>query len=141
MPRFLIWILLGPWSVLVADAATTGRGYDMDYGPFLDYTVQWQTSDTVNKGVTVKLAAGTNTAAVLFDTATLQYVAGWTGWLDLSKTHLATYKGEDNSASYHGRAPSVNCQAGPPSRHPCSYHKRGEFAMAFARPGRPAAHR
>jgi hypothetical protein len=49
----------------------------------------------VNKGITVTLHAGTNVGAVLFDTETLSYSAGWTGgWLDLSKTHLATYKGE-----------------------------------------------
>ena len=72
----------------------TGRGFDMDYGPFLNYTVQL-TNETVTKGVTVKLAAGTNTSAVLFDTEALRYAAGWIGgWLDLSKTHLTTYKGE-----------------------------------------------
>jgi len=68
----------------------------MDYGPALAYTVQLGgTNDFVSKGVTVTLRAGTNTGAVLFDTETLRYAAGWTGgWLDLSKTHLATYKGE-----------------------------------------------
>jgi hypothetical protein len=95
MFRSLVWLLIGSLPVLVVRAAMTGRGYDMDYGPFLDYTVQLTTNEAVTKGVTVKLAAGTNTAAILFDTETLRYAAGWTGgWLDLSKTHLTTYKGE-----------------------------------------------
>jgi glucose/arabinose dehydrogenase len=74
--------------------AATGRGYDMDYGPFLSYTVQ-STNLTVTKAVTVRLTAGTNSGTIVFDTETLSYAAGWTGgWLDLSKTHLSTYKGE-----------------------------------------------
>lgn len=77
-----------------ASAAITGRGSDMDYGPFLNYTVQL-TNEVVTKGVTVKLSVGTQTGTLLFDTETLRYAAGWTdGWLDLSKTHLTTYKGE-----------------------------------------------
>jgi glucose/arabinose dehydrogenase len=80
----------------MAHAATLRPGYDMDYGSALAYTVQLGgTNDFVGKGVTVTLRAGTNIGAVLFDTETLRYAAGWTdGWLDLSKTHLATYKGE-----------------------------------------------
>jgi hypothetical protein len=76
--------------------ASVRPGYDMNYGPFLGYTVQLAgTNECVNKGITVTLRAGTNVGAVLFDTETLSYAAGWTGgWLDLSKTHLATYKGE-----------------------------------------------
>ena len=70
-----------------------GRGFDMNYGSFIAYTVQL-TNETVTKGVTVKLQAGTNTGAVVFDTETWRYAAGWIrGWLDLSTTHLATYKG------------------------------------------------
>jgi hypothetical protein len=83
---------LAAWSALGA-----ARGVDMDYGPFLSYTVQLSasTNHAIPKGVTVRLRAGTNSGAVLFDTETLSYAAGWTGgWLDLSKTHLATYKGE-----------------------------------------------
>jgi hypothetical protein len=90
------WVvsLLSVVCLFTASAAMTGRGFDMDYGPFLNYTVQL-TNETVTKGVTVKLAAGTNMGAVLFDTETLRYAAGWSGgWLDLSKTHLSTYKGE-----------------------------------------------
>ena len=86
----LLCLLIGP---LILRAAT-GRGFNMDYGPALSYTVQ-STQETVTKAVTVQLQAGTNVGAVLFDTETLRYAAGWTeGWLDLSKTHLATYKGE-----------------------------------------------
>lgn len=80
-------------SLLAAHAATTGRGYDMDYGPFFDYTIQTK-NETVSKGVTVKVSDGVNTGAILFDTETFRYAAGWTGgWLDLSTTHLASYKG------------------------------------------------
>ena len=82
------------FSLWAAHGATAGRGFDMDYGPFLDYTVQL-TNEVVTKAVTVRLSAGTNTAAIVFDTESVRYAAGWTGgWLDLSKTHLATYKGE-----------------------------------------------
>jgi hypothetical protein len=90
-PLLIISTLLG-----AAHAAAPRAGYDMDYGPALAYTVQLGgTNDFVSKGVTVTLRAGTNTGAVLFDMETLNYTAGWTGgWLDLSKTHLTTYKGE-----------------------------------------------
>src|SRR5689334_6727170 len=82
-------------SVLsVAAQPATGRGFDMDYGPLLDYTVQ-SSNEVVSKGITIRLGSGTNRAAMLFDTDTLRFAAGWTGgWLDLSKTHLTTYKGE-----------------------------------------------
>jgi len=93
MRRCLVSLLVVVCA-FAARAAITGRGFDMDYGPFLDYTVQL-TNEAVSKGVTVKLAAGTHAGAILFDTETLRYAAGWTGgWLDLSKTHLTTYKGE-----------------------------------------------
>lgn len=78
---------------VTSNAAMTGRGFDMNYGPFLASTVQL-TNEAVTKGVTVRLQAGTNSGAVLFDTETLRYAAGWSGgWLDLSNTHLATSKG------------------------------------------------
>jgi len=89
-----LFIILSEFIALFANAAGIGRGFDMDYGPFLNYSVQF-TNEAVSKGITVKLRAGAHSGAVLFDTETLRYVAGWTGgWLDLSKTHLATYKGE-----------------------------------------------
>src|SRR6185295_7225758 len=95
MLRFVVWMFVGAGPALLASAATTGRGYDMDYGPFLDYTVQLATNNVVTKGVTVRFGRGADSAAILFDTETLRYAAGWTGgWLNVSTTHLATYKGE-----------------------------------------------
>jgi hypothetical protein len=93
--RFFSLLVLSA-LLCAAHSAAPRPGYDMDYGPALAYTVQLGgTNDFVSKGVTVALRAGTNIGAVLFDTETLHYAAGWTGgWLDLSKTHLATYKGE-----------------------------------------------
>ncbi len=68
-------------------------GTFMDYGPALSYTVELP-SETVCKGVTVKVSAGDSRGAILFDTETFRYAAGWTaGWLDLSTTHLSSYKG------------------------------------------------
>ena len=94
MCRVVLVVIVSELIALLANGASLGRGFDMDYGPFLDYTVQ-SSNETVTKGITVKLQAGTNSGAVLFDTETLRYAAGWAdGWLDLSKTHLATYKGE-----------------------------------------------
>lgn len=96
MHRHLFSMIVVCCGVLFVRGASSRPGYDMDYGSFLDYTVQLAgTNECVSKGITVQLHAGTNTGAVLFDTETLSYAAGWTGgWLDLSKTHLATYKGE-----------------------------------------------
>src|SRR4051812_35616607 len=75
-------------------AAVPMRGVDMNYGPFLCYTVQ-SSNETTCKGITVLLGAGTNRAAIVFDTDTLRYATAWSGgWLNLSKTHLATEKGE-----------------------------------------------
>ena len=92
--RCLLALLALGLSLSGTRAAGPRPGYDMDYGPFLAYTVQL-TNEAVTKGVTVTLRAATNAAAVLFDTETLRYAAGWTGgWLDLSKTHLTTSKGE-----------------------------------------------
>lgn len=91
----LMWIVLSLCALAAGTHAAVPRpGHDMEYGPFLAYTVQL-TNEAVTKGVTVHLRAGTNVAAVLFDTETMRYAAGWTGgWLDLGKTHLASYKGE-----------------------------------------------
>lgn len=72
----------------------------MDYGPFLSYTVATrpgltQAADHLAvKGIVVKVD-GTN-AAVCFDTDTLRMAGGWTGgFLDVSRTHLDSYKGND----------------------------------------------
>jgi hypothetical protein len=86
--RFAFFIALVAWPALGA----VGRGFDMDYGPALNYTVQWP-SNYVGKGVTVRLMQGTNVASALFDTERGEFVAAWRGWLDLSKTHLTSYKG------------------------------------------------
>src|SRR5687767_11090112 len=96
MDRHCILVIVFGCGVLLGRGASVRPGYDMDYGPFLNYTVQLGgTNEVVAKGITVTLRAGTNTGSILFDTETLSYAAGWTGgWLDLSKTHLATYKGE-----------------------------------------------
>ena len=94
MIRIVLLAALSLTAVDQAAAQRTGRGFDMDYGPALAYTVE-ATNETVIKGVTVRLSVGTNVGAVLFDTETLRYAAAWSdGWLDLSKTHLTSYKGE-----------------------------------------------
>ncbi len=73
-------------------------GLNTDYGPFLSYTVARDAKspagrDTVPKGIAIKLGQP-NEAAVLFDTDTLRIASAWTGgFLDITKTHLATYKG------------------------------------------------
>jgi len=71
----------------------------MDYGSMLTYTVGLrETPGKTNanlalKGVCIRLGPS-NAAAICFDTDLLRYYAGWTGgFLDLSKTHLTTYKG------------------------------------------------
>jgi glucose/arabinose dehydrogenase len=69
----------------------------MDYGPFLTYTVDCNPKQPEQnlalKGITIHLGQ-TNEAAVCFDTDLMRYAAGWTdGFLDLSQTHLTTYKG------------------------------------------------
>ena len=85
-------------------------GREMDYGPFLsgsldrDKTVSEKNSKESTeqdgphpnalaaKAINVRLGDGV--AGVAFDTDLLRYAAGWTGgFLDLSKTHLATLKG------------------------------------------------
>ena len=79
-------------------AAGFGKGSRMDYGPFLTYTISADRNATQSgnylavKGIAFQLD-GTN-AAVCFDTDTLRMAAGWTGgFLDLSGTHLDSYKG------------------------------------------------
>jgi hypothetical protein len=92
-PRMLRFIAL-MFLALTVRAAVPTRGADMNYGPFLGYTIQ-SSNETTCKGITVSLNAGTNRAAVVFDTDTLRYATAWSdGWLDLSKTHLTTEKGE-----------------------------------------------
>src|SRR5262245_39010317 len=78
---------------------TAPRREAMEYGSMLTYTVGLkQTTGKTNanialKGVCLRLGSS-NEASVCFDTDLLRYYAGWTGgFLDLSKTHLTTYKG------------------------------------------------
>jgi hypothetical protein len=89
------------------------HGLDMDYGPFLCYSVlkpgapakplatkptsnllplPWNPDELIaHRGITVKLS---NNAAICFDADTMRYAAAWTGgWLDLSRSHLANEKG------------------------------------------------
>ena len=79
-------------------AKGTGRGYRMDYGPVLGYTINCRNFDesrldnVVLKALAIQLA--TNEATVCFDTELLRYAAGWTGgFLDISHTHLDSAKG------------------------------------------------
>ncbi|HEU0009856.1 MAG TPA: DUF6797 domain-containing protein [Verrucomicrobiae bacterium] len=71
----------------------------MDYSSMLTYTVGLRdapgksNANLALKGVCIRLGPS-NAAAVCFDTDLLRYYAGWTGgFLDLSKTHLTSYKG------------------------------------------------
>ena len=74
----------------------------MDYGPFLCYTVNCKTSSNapdnlVLKGIAIRVGA-TNEATVCFDTELMRYAAGWTGgFLNISNTHLNTYKGSQEA--------------------------------------------
>jgi hypothetical protein len=76
-----------------------GRGYDMDYGSALSYTINCKKAGSsepenlVLKGVAVKLGQD---ASICFDTERLRYAAGWTnGFLDIYRTHLNSSKGSD----------------------------------------------
>jgi glucose/arabinose dehydrogenase len=74
----------------------------MDYGPFLSYTINCKTSSNapdnlVLKGIAIKVGAS-NEATVCFDTELMRYAAGWTGgFLNISNTHLNTYKGNQEA--------------------------------------------
>jgi hypothetical protein len=79
-------------------AKGTGRGYRMDYGPALGYTINCRNfnenrpDNLALKGLAIQLA--TNEATVCFDTELLRYAAGWSdGFLDISRTHLDSAKG------------------------------------------------
>ena len=69
----------------------------MDYGPVLAYTINCKqfTNKAAPDNVVLKgLAIRLGDANVCFDTELLHYAAGWTGgFLDISRTHLDTYKG------------------------------------------------
>lgn len=86
-----------------AGFAQSRAGSQMDYGPFLAYSVSEDPGpivkghkppvrvDIANKGLTIDVGNG---AAVCFDQDTCRMAAGWTGgFLNLSKTHQASLKG------------------------------------------------
>src|SRR5262245_43304663 len=104
-----VWVFLaiGHWTfhicaaeVAEAPAAKgTGRGYRMDYGPALAYTINCRNfgdarkDNLALKGLAIRLGSS-NEAAVCFDTELLRYGAGWSGgFLDISHTHLDSSKG------------------------------------------------
>jgi hypothetical protein len=106
------WVLLGclvigHWSLHLTAAEVaeappakgTGRGYRMDYGPALAYTINCRNfndhrpDNLALKGLAIRLGSS-NEATVCFDTELLRYGAGWTnGFLDISHTHLDSSKG------------------------------------------------
>ena len=78
-----------------------GRGYEMDYGSALSYTINCKQAGSrdpdnlVLKGVAVRVSKEP-LATICFDTELLRYAAGWTnGFLDISRTHLNSSKGTD----------------------------------------------
>src|SRR5437868_5119957 len=78
-----------------------GKGYEMDYGPALSYTINCRQpgstspDNLVLKAVAVHLP---NNACACFDTERLRYAAVWTnGFLDISRTHLNSSKGSDHA--------------------------------------------
>jgi glucose/arabinose dehydrogenase len=89
-----------PDSVPTPTSAKPTRGARMDFGPFLTSSLSLPPANAKEKippaiaykSINLKLGNG---AYVAFDTDLLRYAAGWTGdWLDLSKTHMTTMKGD-----------------------------------------------
>lgn len=77
-----------------------GPGARMDYGPFLSYTVSPRPGLTnaaehlAVKGLVLQVDGAR--AAVCFDTETLRLSGAWRGgFLDVSRSHLDSYKGSD----------------------------------------------
>jgi hypothetical protein len=90
-------------ALVPASWAQPAPGSQMDYGPFLAYSVSKDPGpivkgrkpparvDIANKGLTIDVGNG---AAVCFDEDTCRMAAGWIGgFLNLSKTHQASLKG------------------------------------------------
>src|SRR5262245_7106609 len=80
-----------------------GKGSNMDYGPFLSYTINCKTMVTKGsdnlalKGIAIKVG-GQDQATVCFDTELILDAAGWIGGvLESSKTHLTSYKGSQEA--------------------------------------------
>src|SRR5262245_18690707 len=83
-----------------ASSPARPRRVPMDYGSILTYTVGLPSApghsndNLALKGVCLRVGEG-GQGAVCFDTDLLRYYAGWTGgFLDLSRTHLTSYKGD-----------------------------------------------
>src|SRR5688572_22331247 len=107
--RALITLVFGLAGAVNSTAAAPAkpastRGYQMDYGPFLSYTINCKTGSNapdnlVLKGIAIKIGANNEHAAtVCFDTELMRYAAGWTGgFLNISNTHLNTYKGSEEA--------------------------------------------
>jgi len=99
---------------LAQDPKDSGKGADMDYGPFLSSTVARTKSEKdadilAFKGLTIKVGKD---AAVCYDTDLLRMAGAWTGgFLDLSFTHMATSKGLFPPRP--GAALKVGTKAGP----------------------------
>jgi hypothetical protein len=88
-----------PNTVRLTPGPQKGRGYEMDYGSALSYTINCkkpgssEPENLVLKGVAVRLGKD---ASICFDTERLRYAAGWTnGFLDIYRTHLNSSKGSD----------------------------------------------
>jgi hypothetical protein len=88
-----------PNAVRLTPGPRKGRGYEMDYGSALSYTINCKKAGSsepenlVLKGVAVRLGKD---ASICFDTERLRYAAGWTnGFLDIYRTHLNSSKGSD----------------------------------------------
>jgi hypothetical protein len=102
-----VWLFwsVAIWFVPLSSGAAepiakgTGRGYRMDYGPVLGYTINCRNfgddrpDNLALKGLAIRLGSS-NEATVCFDTELLRYGAGWSGgFLDISRTHLDSAKG------------------------------------------------
>jgi glucose/arabinose dehydrogenase len=89
-------LLLLVLALPTQDPGDSGKGSDMDYGPFFSSTLSRTKSERDGdilafKALSIKV--GKN-AAVCYDTDLLRMAGAWTGgFLDLSFTHMATMKG------------------------------------------------
>jgi hypothetical protein len=105
MPQYVraMAFVVAMMTFAAAGSAQPSAGSQMDYGPFLAYSVSEDPGpivkgqkpptrvDIANKGLTIDVGNG---AAMCFDEDTCRMAAGWTGgFLNLSKTHQASLKG------------------------------------------------